>query len=213
MSSTCPFAVIVDDEDTVCRAVAETLSDLGVESMSYRSAKSAIASLDARWPEIIFLDVALQHSGAVNVLKGLNEKRYTGIVELMSGGSVVLLAAIQRAAVHYGLALWSPLRKPLRSEAIRRMMRKLELDYAASPLITGQTTAADRDQWLEQKWREPAHEESRWHQLDVRIDALHHYVIQMDIGRKLRSYFDLPQEMPHAVLALLMQLNEPPGRA
>jgi hypothetical protein len=33
--------------------------------------------------------------------------------------------------------------------------------------------------------------------------------IQTNIGRELRAQFDLPQEMPHRILALLMQIGAP----
>jgi hypothetical protein len=36
--------------------------------------------------------------------------------------------------------------------------------------------------------------------------------IQANIGRKLRAQFDLPQEMPPPILALLMQIDAPQKR-
>src|ERR1700694_4624094 len=70
------FALVVDDEEAVCRFVARALGKLGVESSNYQTAKPAIASLDQRRPEIIFLDIALAQSDAIDVIKGLGEKHY-----------------------------------------------------------------------------------------------------------------------------------------
>jgi hypothetical protein len=39
--------------------------------------------------------------------------------------------------------------------------------------------------------------------------ALRLQAIQRNIGRQLRAQFDLPQEIPHRVLTLLMQIGAP----
>jgi hypothetical protein len=33
--------------------------------------------------------------------------------------------------------------------------------------------------------------------------------IQMNVGQALREHYELPQELPHGILTLLMQLNAP----
>jgi CheY-like chemotaxis protein len=122
-----PFALVIDDQEDVCRVVAMVLSNLGVESTTYATAKPAIASLDQRRPDVIFLDVALEQSDAIDVIKGLSEKRYTGIVQLMSGGRLPLLEAMQRIGARYGLAVRPALQKPFRGEDLRRAIVDLGL--------------------------------------------------------------------------------------
>jgi CheY-like chemotaxis protein len=85
MRTGAPFALVIDDQEPICRVVAMALAQLGVESASYLTAKPAIASLDQRMPEVIFLDVALENSDAIDVIKGLHEKRFRGVIQLMSG--------------------------------------------------------------------------------------------------------------------------------
>jgi CheY-like chemotaxis protein len=126
-----PFALIIDDQEAICQIVATALAGLGVEFATYLTAKPAIASLDERRPDVIFLDVALDQSDAIDVLKGLSENRYTGIVQLMSGGRPSLLEAIERIGTRHGLALHPPLRKPFRSADIREVI--VGLGLARSP--------------------------------------------------------------------------------
>jgi DNA-binding NtrC family response regulator len=114
------FALIIDDQEDVCRIVATALSNLGVESASYVTAKPAIASLDQRRPDVVFLDIALDQSDAIDVIKGLSEKHYTGIVQLMSGGRLPLLEAIQRIGARYGLVIRPALQKPFRGEELHQ---------------------------------------------------------------------------------------------
>ena len=122
-----PFAFVIDDQAEICRLVATTLATLGIECDAFPSAKPAIASLDRRRPAVIFLDVALEQSDAIDVIKGLSEKRYTGIVQLMSGGRLPLLEAIQRIGARYGLVLRPALQKPFRGEDLRRAIVDLGL--------------------------------------------------------------------------------------
>jgi two-component system nitrogen regulation response regulator NtrX len=114
-----PFAVVIDDEKAICQLVAGVLAGLGMESSTYQTASPAIASFDQRRPDIIFLDIALEQSDAIDVIKGLGEKHYTGIVQLMSGGRLPLLEAVQRIGARNGLLLRTPLQKPIRAETIR----------------------------------------------------------------------------------------------
>lgn len=122
-----PFALVIDDQEEICRLVATTLAELGIESAAFQSAKPAIASLDQRRPAIIFLDVALDQSDAIDVIKGLSDKNFTGVVQLMSGSRPSLLEAIQRIAKRYGLALCPPLQKPVKADAIRAVTASVGL--------------------------------------------------------------------------------------
>jgi DNA-binding NtrC family response regulator len=115
-----PFALIIEDQEDISRVVATALTSLGVESATYTTAKPAISSLDQRRPGIIFLDVALEQSDAIDVVKGLSEKHYTGIVQLMSGGRLPLLEAIQRIGARYGLVVRPALQKPFRAEDLHQ---------------------------------------------------------------------------------------------
>jgi DNA-binding NtrC family response regulator len=122
-----PFVLIVDDQEDVCRTVATALAGFGVKSVTYATAKPAIASLDEQRPDVIFLDVALEQSDAIDVIKGLSEKHYTGIVQLMSGGRLPLLEAVQRIGARYGLVVRPALHKPLRSEDLHQAIVSLGL--------------------------------------------------------------------------------------
>jgi ActR/RegA family two-component response regulator len=126
--ATAPFALVIDDEEPICRLIAGALAQLGIESATFPTAKPAIAALDERWPSIIFLDVALSQSDAIDVIKGLSEKHYDGVVQLMSGAKPYLLAAIDRIAVRYAVKLLPALHKPVVDAMIREAVARAGLD-------------------------------------------------------------------------------------
>jgi CheY-like chemotaxis protein len=65
-----PHAFVVDDEDGVCKVITMTLAAMGVESEAFHRASDAVAALDRQLPAIIFLDVALEKSDAIDVIRG-----------------------------------------------------------------------------------------------------------------------------------------------
>lgn len=137
---TAAFALVIDDQISICQLVVAALTEVGMECAAYQTAKPALASLDQRRPQIIFLDVALDNSDAIDVLKGLSEKRYAGIVQLMSGGRLHLLEAVQRIGNRYGIALRPPLQKPVKRDDIRNVLVQAGFSVPA-PLSTSAAPA------------------------------------------------------------------------
>jgi FixJ family two-component response regulator len=111
-------AFVIDDDVSVVQFVSETLASHDFSTESFATAKPALAALGSDHPAIIFLDVALLHSDAIDVLVGLGEEEYCGIVVLMSAGRPQLIEAVQRLGVRHGVKLAPPLSKPIERENI-----------------------------------------------------------------------------------------------
>jgi EAL domain-containing protein (putative c-di-GMP-specific phosphodiesterase class I)/CheY-like chemotaxis protein len=147
-----PLAFVVDDEDGICTLVMMTLAKMGVEAEKFHTAQAAVAGLDRRLPAIVFLDVALLGSDAVDVIRGLGEKGYGGIVQLMSGSNVDLLEDVRRVGARHGLNMRPPLTKPFRGEAIRQIINSAQL--AGRPPTVVSLDEALANNWLE-LWYQP----------------------------------------------------------
>jgi DNA-binding NtrC family response regulator len=119
------LAVVIDDDAEIRRFVESTLANLGMKVASFDMAKEALAAIDSGHPSIIFLDVALLRSDAIDVLRGLGARRYGGTVQLMSGGRPSLLEAVQRIGVRHGIRLAKPLNKPFAPDAIVQVVASL----------------------------------------------------------------------------------------
>lgn len=119
------MALVIDDDAELRRSMATTLAQLGMKVATFAMAKDALASLDQSHPVVIFLDVALLRSDAIDVLRGLGERRYGGTVQLMSGGRPALLEAVQRIGVRHGIKVAAPLSKPFARETIAQIVAGL----------------------------------------------------------------------------------------
>jgi EAL domain-containing protein (putative c-di-GMP-specific phosphodiesterase class I)/ActR/RegA family two-component response regulator len=147
-----PCAFVVDDEEGICKVIAMTLTTMGVTSEKSHTAPEAVAALDKGLPSIIFLDVALKKSDAIDVIRGLGERSYRGIVQLMSGSNVELLEDVRRIGARHGLTMRPPLTKPFRAESIRHIIR--EANLADSPAAVVGLDEALAKGWLE-LWYQP----------------------------------------------------------
>jgi DNA-binding NtrC family response regulator len=125
-------AFVIEDEAQTRDEVTHSLETLGLGVAAFDNASDALAQIDAGAPKIIFLDVALNQSDAVDVIKGLGERKYDGVVQLFSGHPR-LLDAIQRIALRYRLAVRPPIPKPLTDEAIAGIV--MELGIAGRPVV------------------------------------------------------------------------------
>jgi EAL domain-containing protein (putative c-di-GMP-specific phosphodiesterase class I)/CheY-like chemotaxis protein len=164
-----PDAFVVDDEDGICKYISTTLGMLGLAAESLHSAEEAIAALDRGRPDIVFLDIALGQSDAVDVIRRLGELRYNGIVQLMSGSKSSLLDDVHRIGALHGLNMCPPLEKPFRREDIQRVVASLppfappQVTLSIAPPLQPGLDIALANGWLE-LWYQP--------KIDLRTKAL-----------------------------------------
>ena len=146
---------VIDDEEGICRFVSIALGNLGLKAESYHTAPQAVAALERGHPEIVFLDIALEGSDAIDVLRVLGEKRYAGVVQLMSGSNTDLRDDVRRIGARHGLIMRSPLQKPFRTEAIRQAVTSAHFDGQPETTVTlSPTVRLSLDDLLAKGWLE-----------------------------------------------------------
>ena len=167
MQPASPRAFVVDDEDGICKLITMTLATMGVEAETFHNAREAVAALDRQLPAIIFLDVALEKSDAVDVIRGLGERGYGGIVQVISGSNAELLEDVRRIGARHGLNMRPPLSKPFRAAQIRHIVTDAHIVTGAH-LAESTPTVVGLDEALAKGWLE------LWYQpkIDLRTKSL-----------------------------------------
>jgi EAL domain-containing protein (putative c-di-GMP-specific phosphodiesterase class I)/CheY-like chemotaxis protein len=177
-----PLCFIVDDEPGIRYAVAVALDRLGIQTAEFVDAAALIDAAAERQPALIFLDVSLTTSDAVEALRGLDAKRYAGAVQLMSGKDSALLEDIKLIGERRGLRMLPVLTKPFRLRDIRAIVERENLTgTTAAPLphdssragsaetpAEAAAAAVTLERALQERWIEA------WYQpkLDLRSRAL-----------------------------------------
>src|SRR5260370_19557296 len=118
------FCLIVDDEKAIRSIIARSLRKQMVMTEECGDASSAVAALKRRMPDLIFLDVSLERSDAIEVIRGLGDLKFPGCVQLMSGRDLPLLEEIKRVGERYSLRMLPVLQKPFRVEAIADVLHE-----------------------------------------------------------------------------------------
>jgi hypothetical protein len=97
----------------------------------------------------------------------------------------------------------------LRVEAAENVAHAVALEARSGAPASNASAMAGRPEPLPD-FANPAlaNEGSKSGQPDVRKDNRYRRDIQTMIGQELGARYDLPQEIPHRILTLLMQLNE-----
>jgi CheY-like chemotaxis protein len=113
---------IIDDEPAIQNLLAGALAPFGCNPEKFRSAQAALVALQRVRPQLVFLDVSLEGSDAVDVMRGLREAKFTGKVQLISGTHPHALRDLQLIGERHSLSMLPPLQKPFRIQAVRQVV-------------------------------------------------------------------------------------------
>jgi EAL domain-containing protein (putative c-di-GMP-specific phosphodiesterase class I) len=136
-----PLCYIVDDERGIRHMIAYAMHEKGVITREFASAPSLLEAVAKSAPDVIFLDLSLEGSDAVEAIRGLDLLGYGGAVQLISGREKKLLNDINCIGEQHSLQMLPVLPKPFRLDAVRKLIA--DLDPAASK-ITAPRVCEDR---------------------------------------------------------------------
>lgn len=157
-----PICFIVEDEPGIRQVITYSLHDYGIATKEFDNAPAVLLALEHFVPSLCFLDVSLQGSDAIDVIRGLTLHNYRGPVQLMSGKDPALLEEIRRVGERHSLHMLPVLTKPFRAEAVRKIIREhcgeqlMQATRAVSGTMPADVPIAvpafDLEQMLREKW-------------------------------------------------------------
>jgi len=123
-----PLCFVVDDEPAIGRFVALALRGFGgVDVEQFIDLASMTVALGERGPDLIFLDISLGSSDAIEAIRHLSTVKYPGVVQLMSGSDAFLLDDVRLIGERHGLRMRPAITKPFRIEAIKAIIEEERL--------------------------------------------------------------------------------------
>lgn len=146
-------AFIVDDEPQVRTLIARAVSAEGYEPHEFSRVLDVETALTQFSPDIIILDLSLEESDAVEMIRSLAASRFGGKVLLVSGHGSATLEEVRKIGERRGLAMLPPLGKPFRIAEFKARLA----DVAHPPPTPATETPFEtglKNNWLE-LWYQP----------------------------------------------------------
>jgi EAL domain-containing protein (putative c-di-GMP-specific phosphodiesterase class I) len=164
-------AFVLDDEPQIGIMVCKVLKSIGVDASHFCDPAHLLAELKQRSAELILLDLALQGSDAVEVIRQLEEVGFAGSVMLISGRDRSTLAEIERIGRSRGLTMLPSLQKPFRAADLKKSLAQQPIGAvrtsqpAAGP-PAGDEARVSLQEALERDWLE------LWYQPKIDLESM-----------------------------------------
>ena len=149
-----PLCFIVDQEDSNRHFMSMVLQGYGIETRMFPDGRALRDGLIRKPPNLIFLDVPVDASTAIDAVNLLGEQKYRGPLQLMSGRGAAVVDSVKLAAARYSLKLPAFLKKPVDRPAIIKVVQEQKFDL---PTVTSQQASLEealRMGWVE-FWYQP----------------------------------------------------------
>ena len=145
---------IVDDEPAVCQFLTAAATASAALPESFPSIKRLSAGLSKHVPGLVFLDIALDGSDAIDGIRLLAKSKFPGLVQLISGADRELLDDVRRIGEQYSLRMLPPMSKPLDPAEVKGVFGLLRSQDATKAPDTVDLEEALQHSWLE-FWYQP----------------------------------------------------------
>ena len=116
------LAFVLDDEARLGAALCKVLASIGIEARQFVDADAFLSQLEPCNPDLVFLDLALGQSDAIEVIHQLEARKFKGRVMLISGRDMSTLLEVERIGKAHGLTMLPSLPKPFRIADVKECL-------------------------------------------------------------------------------------------
>jgi EAL domain-containing protein (putative c-di-GMP-specific phosphodiesterase class I)/CheY-like chemotaxis protein len=149
-----PICFVVDEEGSIRHFLSLILHGAGVDTQEFADGKSFAQAIAKSNPDLVFLNIGLESSEAIESILMLARRGYVGFVQLMSGRGSAVLEHVKSVGDQHRLKMLPILKKPFETSAIVRIMRQLKLGHPASVAARIGLDEALENGWIE-FWYQP----------------------------------------------------------
>jgi EAL domain-containing protein (putative c-di-GMP-specific phosphodiesterase class I)/CheY-like chemotaxis protein len=144
-----PLCYAVDEEASIRHFLSLVLHGSGVDTMEFSDGAALRKAMERRVPDLIFLNISLESSDAIESVVALGKCGFRGALQLMSNRGAAVLEHVKTIGVQHKLNMLPILKKPFETDSIVKILAALKLG-APAPVAT----RLDLDEALNNKWIE-----------------------------------------------------------
>jgi EAL domain-containing protein (putative c-di-GMP-specific phosphodiesterase class I)/CheY-like chemotaxis protein len=149
-----PLCFVVDEEGSIRHFLSLILHGAGLDTEEFAEGRAMVPVVAARSPDLIFLNVGLESSQAIETVLALARRGYFGLVQLMSSRGSAVLEHVRSVGVQNRLHMLPVLKKPFETSAIKRILQELKFGHPAAVSARIDLHDALRNNWIE-FWYQP----------------------------------------------------------
>jgi len=149
-----PLCFVVDDESSIRHFLSLILHGHGIDTEEFADGQSFREAMARRNPELVFLNVGLDSSDAIESVVALGKRGYFGFVQLMSNRGSAVLEHVKSIGDQHKLQMLPVIKKPFETSAIVTIMQELKLGHPTPMAARVGLKEALHNNWME-FWYQP----------------------------------------------------------
>jgi EAL domain-containing protein (putative c-di-GMP-specific phosphodiesterase class I) len=153
-ASRVPVCYVVDEDGSIRHFLSLILHGAGLDTEEFADSKAFARAIASNNPELVFLNVSLESSEAIEAILKLAKRGYFGFVQLMSTRGAAVLEHVKSVGDQHRLQMLPVLKKPFDTAAIVRIMQQLKLGHPAAVAARIELDEALGNNWIE-FWYQP----------------------------------------------------------
>jgi EAL domain-containing protein (putative c-di-GMP-specific phosphodiesterase class I)/CheY-like chemotaxis protein len=144
-----PLCYVVDEEPSLRHFVSLVLHGVGVDTVECADGDALRKALITRLPDLVFHNISLESTDAIDSMLVLGKRGFRGTVQLMSNRGAAVLDHVKTVGLQQKLNMLPVLKKPFETDAILKILHELKLGLP--PAVA---TRLDLAEALDNKWIE-----------------------------------------------------------
>ena len=124
-SARSPLCFVVDSDSSIRSFLSLVLHGVGVDTEEFVHGKSVEAGLSTREPSLVFLNIALESSEAIETVIALGRRGYSGHIQLMSTGAPRFWHTLKVSASNIGCRCFRSSRSRSRPTPLSKSCKSL----------------------------------------------------------------------------------------
>lgn len=128
-----PLCFLVDEESSIRHFLSLVLHGSGVDTAEFPDGASMRKAIGGQAPHVVFLNVSLDSSEAIESVIALGKAGYRGAVQLMSNRGAAVLDHVKSIGLQHKLNMLPVLKKPFETEAVIKILTTLKLGILPAP--------------------------------------------------------------------------------
>jgi EAL domain-containing protein (putative c-di-GMP-specific phosphodiesterase class I)/CheY-like chemotaxis protein len=149
-----PLCYVVDDEPSIRHFLSLVLHGSGVDTVEFAEGAAMRHALGKRAPNLVFHNVSLESSDAIESVVTLGKHGGIGAVQLMSTRGAAVLEHVKTIGLQHKLTMLPVLKKPFETDAIVKILQGLKLGLPPAMAARIKLEDALDNKWIE-FWYQP----------------------------------------------------------